>query len=274
MSRADVMRTNASHKFWFPRSAAMATCAPILEKHPLGCQHARRECQAARTPARHALRDHAQACLCGGKVRESWLAPQARGSACEDDRTAAERNQPPRRLAADEEAAKAADPPELLELLRAQFLEIDAPVVARVEDHNTRRVDRDRFGAAARRTDRFEDLCNLLGRSPGDQHMIPFHGEAAAQRGTKPALSAHTHDDCGSAAIVRAHPDLPVVAGRFDLMMPSVHGFDRKGDALAAANAERDDAALKPDASHRVNELCTQDSAGCADRMAVWMKIV
>src|SRR5258707_3031081 len=88
--------------------------------------------------ARHALRDHAQAGFRGGELRKARLAAQAGGGAGEDDRAAAERSQSPRRLAADQKAAKAADPPELLELLRAQLAEIDAPVVARIEDDNVR----------------------------------------------------------------------------------------------------------------------------------------
>jgi len=48
-----------------------------------------------------------------------------------------------------------------------------------------------------------------------------------------------------------------------------VHGFDRKRNALAAADAKRDNATLKPVAPHRVNKLGSQDCAGCADRMAV-----
>jgi hypothetical protein len=136
---------------------------------------------------------------------------------------------------------KAADPPELLKLLSAQLLEIDAPVVAGVEDdHIGRRaaiagrhrpiketndivlarcVDCDRFGAAACRANRFDDLRKLLGRSAGDQHMISLRAEAAAQRGTKPALGAHTHNDRSAAAFVRAHVNVPV-AGHFNLMTP------------------------------------------------------
>ena len=45
--------------------------------------------------------------------------------------------------------------------------------------------------------------------------------------------------------------------------------FDRKRDALAAADAQRDDAALEAVAAHRVNELRGQHRAGRADRMAV-----
>jgi hypothetical protein len=78
-------------------------------------------------------------------------------------------------------------------------------------------VDCDRFGAAACRANRFDDLRKLLGRSAGDQHMICLRAEAAAQRGTKPALGAHTHNDRSAAALARAHVNVPV-AGHFNLM--------------------------------------------------------
>ena len=77
---------------------------------------------------RHALCDHTQAGFRDGKVRKSGLASQAGGGARKDNRAAAEGSQSPRRLAANQKASKAADPPELLKLLRAQLLEIDAPV--------------------------------------------------------------------------------------------------------------------------------------------------
>lgn len=44
--------------------------------------------------ARHALRDHAQAGLGGGKMRKPRLAADAGRSACEDDGAAAERHEP------------------------------------------------------------------------------------------------------------------------------------------------------------------------------------
>src|ERR1700746_1179768 len=106
-------------------------------------------------------------------MRDARRAAQAGGGAGEDDRPAAERCQSPRRLAADQKAAKTADAPELLELLGAQLAEIDALIVAGIVDEDVggiasvarghrpikqahdfvlaRRVDRDGFGAAARR---------------------------------------------------------------------------------------------------------------------------
>jgi hypothetical protein len=136
-------------------------------------------------------------CANPGLPRRLAEAPVKMG---EDDRAAAERSQSPRRLAADQKAAKTADPPELLELLRAQLAEIDAPVVAGIEDDNVGRlatiagrhrpikqtndivlacrVDRCGFGAAARCTNRFRHLCDLLGRSAGDEHVIALGGKA------------------------------------------------------------------------------------------------
>jgi hypothetical protein len=112
-------------------------------------------------------------------------------------------------------------------LLRAQLLEIDAPVVAGIEDDHVGRraaivgrhrpiketndivlagrVDRDGFGAAACRANRFGHLRNLLGRPAGDQHMIALGSETPAQRGTKSALGAHTHDDGSAAGFDGAH---------------------------------------------------------------------
>src|SRR5882724_8737636 len=183
-------------------------------------------------PPRHALCDHAQAGFRGGEVRKAGLAAQAGGGAGEDDRAAAERSQSPRRLAADQKPAKAADPPELLELLRAQLSEIDAPVVAGIEDDNVGRraaiagrhrpikqtndivlacrVGRDGFGAAARFANRFGHLRNLLGRSASDEHMIALGGEAPAERGAKPALGAYTCDHGSTTGSDGAHAPLLV----------------------------------------------------------------
>src|SRR5262245_11969498 len=181
---------------------------------------------------RHALRDHAQAGLCGGEVRKARLAVQAGGGAGEDDRAAAERRKSPRRLAADQKAAEAADPPELLELLRAQLAEIDAPVVAGIEDDDVGRraaiarrhrpieeandivlagrVDRHGFGAAACCVNRLRHLRDLLGRPAGDQHMIALGSEAPGERGAEPALGAHPDNDGSALGSGGAHATLPV----------------------------------------------------------------
>ena len=45
--------------------------------------------------------------------------------------------------------------------------------------------------------------------------------------------------------------------------------LDGQGDALAAADAQRDDAARKSVAPHRVDEFCREHRAGRANRMAV-----
>src|SRR5262245_59967654 len=92
--------------------------------------------------ARHALRDHAQPRLCRGKLREARLAAQARGGAGEDHRAAAKRHQSPRRFSTHQESGEAADAPQLLELRRGHFAEIDALVVAGVERDEVERLAR------------------------------------------------------------------------------------------------------------------------------------
>src|SRR5262249_54168302 len=68
--------------------------------------------------ARHALRDHAQPCLGGRKLRKACLAAQTTRRPREDHRAPAERRQSPCRLAPHQETRKATDPPELLKELR------------------------------------------------------------------------------------------------------------------------------------------------------------
>src|SRR5262249_62298612 len=46
-------------------------------------------------------------------------------------------------------------------------------------------------------------------------------------------------------------------------------GFERKRNALPAADAQSDDAPFEIVAAHRMNETCGEDGAGCADRVAV-----
>src|SRR5262249_62173460 len=48
-----------------------------------------------------------------------------------------------------------------------------------------------------------------------------------------------------------------------------VHGLDGQGDALAAADAERDDAAIEAVATHGMDQLRGEYRPGGADRMAV-----
>jgi hypothetical protein len=78
--------------------------------------------------AGHALRDHAQTGLGGREVSIARLAAQAGPGAGEDDRAAAERDEPPCRFAPDQEAAEAAEPPEVLELPSGQLPEVDPPM--------------------------------------------------------------------------------------------------------------------------------------------------
>src|SRR5204862_3110884 len=103
--------------------------------------------------------------LGGREMRKSWLAPQAGGRPGENDGAAPERGQPARRLAADEEAAKAADAPEILELSRRQLTEIDALIVARIEDHKAGRVT-----AVARRHGQIEQANDIILAGRVDRH--------------------------------------------------------------------------------------------------------
>src|SRR5262249_32413181 len=80
--------------------------------------------------SRHSLRDHPRPGFRRGEWRKAGLAAKAGGSPGEDHGAAAERNEPPRRLAADKKSAEAANPPELLEQLGRDFTEIDPPIVA------------------------------------------------------------------------------------------------------------------------------------------------
>src|SRR5262249_53609199 len=129
-----------------------------------------------------------------GKMRKPRLAAQAGRGAGEDDGAAPERSELPGGLAADEEAAEAADAPEILELLSGQLAEIDALVVASVEDHEVgrlaavarrngpveetsdvvlvRRIDGYGFGAPARSANCPDNLLDLLGCPSRDEHVI------------------------------------------------------------------------------------------------------
>src|SRR5215213_8958074 len=65
--------------------------------------------------AGHALRNHAQASFGRRKMRKSRFAANARRSAGENDAAAPERHEPARCFAPDQEAAEAADAPEILD---------------------------------------------------------------------------------------------------------------------------------------------------------------
>jgi hypothetical protein len=90
--------------------------------------------------AGHALRDHAKAGLCCSEMRKAWLAAQACRSAGKKDGAPPERCKPTRCFPASEEAAKAADPPKVLELLGSQVCEIDALIVSCVENNEIGRL--------------------------------------------------------------------------------------------------------------------------------------
>src|SRR5690349_6021715 len=82
----------------------------------------------------HALRQGAQPGLGRGEMSVTRLAAQAGRGAGEDDGAAAERQQATRSLAPHEEAGEAADAPELLEARGRQLAEVEAAVVAGIED--------------------------------------------------------------------------------------------------------------------------------------------
>jgi hypothetical protein len=92
--------------------------------------------------ASHALCQRTQARLRRGKVGEARFAAQAAGCAREDERAAPERRQPAGRLAADKEACKTADPPEILEGFGTQLTQVDALIVTGIENDEVGRPTR------------------------------------------------------------------------------------------------------------------------------------
>ena len=89
--------------------------------------------------ARHRLDHEAQSALGGVEGGEARPAAQRARGAGEDHRAAAERRQAAHRLAGEQEAGEAADPPGVLEVLRRHLAEIDGGVVAHVEDQQVGR---------------------------------------------------------------------------------------------------------------------------------------
>ena len=143
----------------------------------------------------------------GGRERIDAVAPVKRM------RAAAARQHPSRRLAADQEAAEAGDPPHLLEERRVHLDEVADLVVAGVahrhldrarrlsaleQSHDVallRRVRRHRGGASAGRPDRGDDLRQSLRRTAGDEDVQPFAPEPLAQRRAEPDFRADADDD-------------------------------------------------------------------------------
>src|SRR3954470_2689808 len=148
--------------------------------------------------ARHALRNHAQASFGCRKMSKSRFAANARRSAGENDAAAPKRDEPARCFAPNQEAAEAADAPEILELLRGQLAEVDALIVARVRHDELRRIEtiarghrpleqfcnvalagrihRDWLGTAARRCNRLRDSADLGPRSSRHEDVIATLG--------------------------------------------------------------------------------------------------
>src|SRR5262249_13600903 len=83
--------------------------------------------------ARHTLCHHAQRGLCGSKLCEARLSAQASRGSRKDHGSAAERHEPSRRLAPDQESRKTTDAPEILELRGGQLAKIHLSIVAGVE---------------------------------------------------------------------------------------------------------------------------------------------
>src|SRR5207244_1654687 len=99
--------------------------------------HDVRDVNAVRSElACHALRDHSQARFRGRELREARPAAHASRGAGEDHRATAERDQPARRLAADEESGEAVLPPGLLELRGGELAEVEWDVEARRVEHD------------------------------------------------------------------------------------------------------------------------------------------
>src|SRR3954468_19491723 len=116
-------------------AAAQAMAVDAAVDHDVGHVHA-----LGAVLARHALRDHAQARLGGGELGKPGLPGEAAGRTGEDPRAPAGGDEPAGRLAADEKARKAADPPEFLELLRRGLAEVDVLIDAGVEDDDVGRI--------------------------------------------------------------------------------------------------------------------------------------
>ncbi len=130
---------------------------------------------------------------------------------------ASERHKAPRRLAANKEAAKTADAPKVLELLRRKFPELDAAVIAGIENDEVGgialfarieglveqaddvgligRIGEHGFRAAAVGEYGGGDLFDFLPRSAADQHVIAFRGKTPAQRRAQPQFGADADHD-------------------------------------------------------------------------------
>ena len=172
-------------------------------------------------------------------MRKPRLAADAGRSAGEDHSAATEWHEPARSLAPDQESAEAADAPEILELLRRQFAEIDALIIAGIGDHEVRgleaaarrhravekphdillerRIRCDGLSAATRGNDRLGDLVDLGRRPPGDENVIAPLGEPTAQGCAKPAFGSNPHNDCArfSHLLLALNVGLRLVVARF-----------------------------------------------------------
>src|SRR6185437_4514060 len=152
--------------------------------------------------ARHRLHQQAQAALGGVEGGEPRPAAQRARGTGEDHRAAADGRQAAHRLAAEQEAGEATDPPGVLEVLHRHLAEVDGGVVAHVEDEQVGRpavvvvghcrieqadhlvlpgaVDREGRRCPALLADRVDHRLDLLRRAAGDQHVVALFRKAAA----------------------------------------------------------------------------------------------
>src|SRR5712692_9698054 len=184
--------------------------------------------------ARHALREHAQAGLGSGEMREAGLAAHAARRAGEQDRAASQRHQVARRLATHQESAEAAYPPEVFEHFGGQFEEIDLAVVTGVVNGEIDRIQSGSgrhgagkcrhdirfaryigehgFGAGPAGLDGLRHLLDLGGRPAGDDHVIALFREATAERSAESLFGADAEDDCNRFAHYLASREKNVIA--------------------------------------------------------------
>src|SRR5258708_2012822 len=168
--------------------------------------------------ARHALCQHAQAGLGRCEVGESGFAAQAARCAGEQYRAAPQWNEPARRFPSHQEAAEAADAPEVFEHFRRQVAEIQLAVVACVVGDKVERIPSGagrrgaieqandilfacrvrqyRFRAATFRRNGVHDLFDLVRASSSAHPVVAAFCKAAAKRRSETKLRADADYDC------------------------------------------------------------------------------
>ena len=163
--------------------------------------------------ARKALAERAEPGLGGGEGGEVGLAAHRGARAGQQQRPCAPRHHAAQRLAAEQEAAEAADPPAGLEILRLHFERAARHVVAGVEDGEVdrplalRRFDEggdrgfvggvgdDGRGVSSCRADRIGNRLDLGFGAAADEDVEAFARRHAAHRRPKPFACAHADYD-------------------------------------------------------------------------------